>query len=252
MCGNNNNNNTARRGLTYDGCNLFKQRLVLSTLNCKRVKIQNVRSKEDNPGLRDFVASYIRLLDKLGLLYGGVHPLKAVLKGVTNMDSSVRPCSFPTLKIYLFLHRSTSSTPCKKCQRRALNYNMKRHFVDSSCSAVGLLWADPGGRDLFLSAEQLSTPLGQGDPVLPEDLRRNWAKLLLEEIYKVGCIDSTNQSLALMYMTLGQENLCNALHGHLSLHTRTFITIFFFSQSAWQNVRSKDLSCSMNSYNGNC
>uniref|UniRef100_A0A4W5QDE7 RNA 3'-terminal phosphate cyclase domain-containing protein n=1 Tax=Hucho hucho TaxID=62062 RepID=A0A4W5QDE7_9TELE len=203
------------RGLTYDGCNLFKQRLVLSTLNCKRVKIQNVRSKEDNPGLRDFVASYIRLLDKLGLLYGGVHPLKAVLKGVTNMDSSVRPCSFPTLKF-------------------------------------SRLWADPGGRDLFLSAEQLSTPLGQGDPVLPEDLRRNWAKLLLEEIYKVGCIDSTNQSLALMYMTLGQENLCNALHGHLSLHTRTFITIFFFSQSAWQNVRSKDLSCSMNSYNGNC
>uniref|UniRef100_A0A4W5QI60 RNA 3'-terminal phosphate cyclase domain-containing protein n=1 Tax=Hucho hucho TaxID=62062 RepID=A0A4W5QI60_9TELE len=114
MCGNNNNNNTARRGLTYDGCNLFKQRLVLSTLNCKRVKIQNVRSKEDNPGLRDFVASYIRLLDKFSRL-----------------------------------------------------------------------WADPGGRDLFLSAEQLSTPLGQGDPVLPEDLRRNWAKLLLEEIYKV-------------------------------------------------------------------
>uniref|UniRef100_A0A4W5QDJ4 RNA 3'-terminal phosphate cyclase domain-containing protein n=1 Tax=Hucho hucho TaxID=62062 RepID=A0A4W5QDJ4_9TELE len=113
MCGNNNNNNTARRGLTYDGCNLFKQRLVLSTLNCKRVKIQNVRSKEDNPGLRDFVASYIRLLDKFSRL-----------------------------------------------------------------------WADPGGRDLFLSAEQLSTPLGQGDPVLPEDLRRNWAKLLLEEIYK--------------------------------------------------------------------
>uniref|UniRef100_A0A4W5QE26 Uncharacterized protein n=1 Tax=Hucho hucho TaxID=62062 RepID=A0A4W5QE26_9TELE len=101
------------------------------------------------------------------------HPLKAVLKGVTNMDSS-----------------------------------------------FSRLWADPGGRDLFLSAEQLSTPLGQGDPVLPEDLRRNWAKLLLEEIYKVGCIDSTNQSLALMYMTLGQENLCNALHGHLSLHTR--------------------------------
>ena len=38
----------------------------------------------------------------------------------------------------------------------------------------------------FLSAEQVSTPQGQGDPVLPEDLGRNCAKLLLEEIYRVG------------------------------------------------------------------
>lgn len=38
----------------------------------------------------------------------------------------------------------------------------------------------------FLSAEMASTPQGQGDPVLPEDLGRNCAKRLLEEIYRVG------------------------------------------------------------------
>lgn len=38
----------------------------------------------------------------------------------------------------------------------------------------------------FFSAEMSSTPQGQGDPVLPEDLGRNCAKLLLEEIYRVG------------------------------------------------------------------
>eukprot|EP00063_Salmo_salar_P019416 XP_013994251.1 PREDICTED: RNA 3'-terminal phosphate cyclase-like protein isoform X1 [Salmo salar] len=107
------------------------------------------------------------------------------------------------------------------------------------------LWADPGGRDLFLSAEQLSTPLGQGDPVLPEDLRWNCAKLLLEEIYKVGCIDSTNQSLALMYMTLGQEHVCNALHGHLSLHTRltySDMTDFFHMRFKMETPTSSNLS----------
>lgn len=37
----------------------------------------------------------------------------------------------------------------------------------------------------FLSAEMSSTPQGQGDPILPEDLGRNCAMLLLEEIYQV-------------------------------------------------------------------
>ncbi len=38
----------------------------------------------------------------------------------------------------------------------------------------------------FLGAEVVSTPQGQGDPVLPEDLGRDCAKLLLEEIYRVS------------------------------------------------------------------
>ncbi|XP_013994252.1 uncharacterized protein [Salmo salar] len=62
------------------------------------------------------------------------------------------------------------------------------------------LWADPGGRDLFLSAEQLSTPLGQGDPVLPEDLRWNCAKLLLEEIYKALPANTTSSDFLLQLL----------------------------------------------------
>uniref|UniRef100_A0A8C1FG59 RNA terminal phosphate cyclase-like 1 n=1 Tax=Cyprinus carpio carpio TaxID=630221 RepID=A0A8C1FG59_CYPCA len=69
------------------GCSCFRQRLVLSTPSRKCVKIRNIRSKGDNPCLRDFEASFIRLLDQvtrieinqtgtvlfyqLGLLYGG-------------------------------------------------------------------------------------------------------------------------------------------------------------------------------------
>lgn len=75
----------------------------------------------------------------------------------------------------------------------------------------------------FLSAEMSSTPQGQGDPVLPEDLGRNCAKLLLEEIYRGGCVDSTNQSLALLYMTLGQQDVSKALLGPLSPYTIEFL-----------------------------
>ena len=48
----NTNNTMAGHGLDYDGCNFFRQRLVLSTLSGKRVKIQGIRWKEDDPGLR--------------------------------------------------------------------------------------------------------------------------------------------------------------------------------------------------------
>ncbi|KAF5912765.1 hypothetical protein HPG69_007755 [Diceros bicornis minor] len=71
----------------------------------------------------------------------------------------------------------------------------------------------------FLSAELASNPQGQGTAVLPEDLGRNCARLLLEEIYRGGCVDSTNQSLALLLMTLGQQDVSKVLLGPLSPYT---------------------------------
>eukprot|EP00112_Aurelia_sp_Birch-Aquarium-sp1_P009209 Seg2037.5 transcript_id=Seg2037.5/GoldUCD/mRNA.D3Y31 product="RNA 3'-terminal phosphate cyclase-like protein" protein_id=Seg2037.5/GoldUCD/D3Y31 len=76
--------------LEYKGCNFFRQRLVLATLAGKAVKIKDIRTEEDNPGVKEFEASFIRLLDRItngsrieisetgtsvfykpGLLYGG-------------------------------------------------------------------------------------------------------------------------------------------------------------------------------------
>ncbi len=51
--------------LTYSGSNYLKQRLVLATLSGKAVQIKNIRSEHDAPGLRDYEASLIRLLDKI-------------------------------------------------------------------------------------------------------------------------------------------------------------------------------------------
>ena len=46
--------------LTYEGCNFFRQRLVLATLSGKSVKTKNIRAVEDDPGLK--VASIIELI----------------------------------------------------------------------------------------------------------------------------------------------------------------------------------------------
>ncbi|KAJ8401953.1 hypothetical protein AAFF_G00375340 [Aldrovandia affinis] len=336
----------ANQGLTYDGCNFFRQRLVLSTLSGKRVRIRNIRSKDDNPGLRDFEASFIRLMDKItngtrieinqtgtvlffqpGLLYGGTvehecnpqrsvgyyleallmlapfmkNPLRVILKGVTNdqKDPSVdtlKATTIPLMKKFgldgeglelkvvkrgmppggggeVFFSCPVRRTirpvqltnPGKIKRIRGTAYSvrvspqMANRVVDSARSILNKFIPDiyiytdhmkganagksPGfGLTLvaettngaFLSAELVSSPQGQGDPMLPEDLGRNCAKLLLEEIHRGGYVDSTNQSLSLLYMTLGQQDVSKALLGPLSpytieflRHTRDFFQLLF-------------------------
>uniref|UniRef100_A0A8C7WYI1 RNA 3'-terminal phosphate cyclase-like protein n=1 Tax=Oryzias sinensis TaxID=183150 RepID=A0A8C7WYI1_9TELE len=325
----------ANQGLSYEGCNFLRQRLVLSTLSGKRVRIKNIRSKEDDPGLRDFEASFIRLLDKVtngsrieinqtgtvlsyqpGLLYGGsiehdCNPqrsigyyleallmlapfmkmaLKATLRGVTNDPNDptidlLKTTAVPLMKRFgidgegfdlRVVKRGMApggggevvlSCPIRRTLKpvqlteqakikriRGVAYSvrvspqMANRIVESTRAVLNQFIPDiyiytdhmkgansgksPGfGLTLvaetqngcFLGAEMSSTPQGQGDPILPEDLGRNCAKLLLEEIYRGGCVDSSNQSLALLLMTLGQQDVSKVLLGPLSAYTIEFL-----------------------------
>ena len=70
-----------------------------------------------------------------------------------------------------------------------------------------------------LSAEGVSNPAGSEDgPVLPEDLGKNVAQSLLEEIYRGGCVDSCAQSLAFTLMALGPPDVSKILTGPLTPH----------------------------------
>eukprot|EP00930_Biecheleria_cincta_P007014 TRINITY_DN10814_c0_g1_i2.p1 TRINITY_DN10814_c0_g1~~TRINITY_DN10814_c0_g1_i2.p1 ORF type:complete len:375 (-),score=71.94 TRINITY_DN10814_c0_g1_i2:67-1191(-) len=51
--------------LRYQGSNFLRQRLVLATVSGRPVVITDIRSKDEEPGLRDYEASFVRLLDKL-------------------------------------------------------------------------------------------------------------------------------------------------------------------------------------------
>lgn len=88
--------------LHYKGSSFFKQRLILSVLSGKPIRITDIRARDDIPGLREFEVSLIRLLDKVtngtvvelneagtalyfqpGLLYGGkVDHLCSVQRGI--------------------------------------------------------------------------------------------------------------------------------------------------------------------------
>ena len=51
--------------LRFSGSEQFRQRLVYSTLAGRAIRIDDIRSRDENPGLRDFEASFLRLLEKV-------------------------------------------------------------------------------------------------------------------------------------------------------------------------------------------
>lgn len=51
--------------LTYKGSNFFKQRLLLATLSGKAIKINEIRSFDAEPGIRDYEMGLINLLLKI-------------------------------------------------------------------------------------------------------------------------------------------------------------------------------------------
>ena len=64
--------------LTYEGCNFFRQRLILATLSGRSVKIKKIRYKDGDPGLKG--ACNVTIL-KLSPLYcrvfiSKINPLK--------------------------------------------------------------------------------------------------------------------------------------------------------------------------------
>jgi len=49
----------------YTGSNFLRQRLVLSALSAKPIRVTKIRHRDDDPGIRDFESSLLRLVDKI-------------------------------------------------------------------------------------------------------------------------------------------------------------------------------------------
>lgn len=51
--------------LRFEGCNFMRQRLVYSILSGRPIVISNIRSSDDEPGIKDFEATLLSLLEKV-------------------------------------------------------------------------------------------------------------------------------------------------------------------------------------------
>ncbi|XP_014785786.1 RNA 3'-terminal phosphate cyclase-like protein [Octopus bimaculoides] len=323
---------SGKKLLEYEGCNFFRQRLVLSILSGKSVRITKIRSRDDNPGLQEFELSFISLLEKLsngskvvinetgttilfhpGMLSGGSFdhecnigraltyyieplfclapfakkPLKVVLRGIThNLDDAsvdhMKFSSLPVLKRFLGTDEDLElkitrrgpapdgggeavfSCPCRqklrpiqytdpgrvkkirgiawctKVSPGTLNRLMESakdvlsefihdiyihsdHCKGKECGkspGFGLTLVAETTKGTFLAAEAISSPKGSDKgPSVAEDVGKKAAYLLLEEIYRGGCVDSLNQSMAALFMVLGSQDVSKLQIGQLTPYT---------------------------------
>ncbi|XP_055844928.1 probable RNA 3'-terminal phosphate cyclase-like protein [Episyrphus balteatus] len=322
--------------LVFRGSNFLKQRLILSILSGKPVKIIDIRSNDNVPGLREFEVGLIRLLDKItngtkielnpsgtsvvfspGLLHGGTihhdcclqrgigyyldvlialgpfckNPLHATLRGVTNSKESpsvdnVKTSALSLLKRFLIVDEGLELKVTKRgvmpegggevifrcpvrknfraiqCVKQGMvkrirgtvyackvSPAMANRTVESAKGVMlnfltdvyiytdqnkGKLSGNSPGfginlvaettEGVIFSAECVSNVKEQGnEPSVPEDLGKEAAHKLLDEIYRGGCVDSSFQWMAALFMALGQKNVSKFLTGPLSQYTVHFL-----------------------------
>eukprot|EP00794_Sanderia_malayensis_P008069 gene8069-8932_t len=292
--------------LHYQGCNFLRQRIILSTLSGRAVRITNIRTEEDDPGIRGTSLMY-----KPGLLLGGAvehdcscqrsigyyleavillapfckKPLNLTLRGITNdqNDPSVDIIKYVTLAILkkfiidddvdlkinkrgaapdgggeIFFKcpvrrnlRPAQFVDCGKIKRiRGTAYTMKvspgfaSRMVDScrgilnqfvsdiyiytdhckgvqsgNCPGFGISLMAESTSGAMLSAEFASSPKGDSNVLTPEEIGKQGALRLVEEIFKGGYVDTTHQSLVLLFMALGQMDISKVLLGPLTRYS---------------------------------
>lgn len=81
--------------------------------------------------------------------------------------------------------------------------------------------------NVVYAAESVATSQG----TLPEDLGKECANKLLDEIYRSGCCDSTFQWIFMLYMALGAKSVSKVVVGPLSQYSISFLQLLreFFS-----------------------
>ncbi|CAK1551329.1 unnamed protein product [Leptosia nina] len=321
--------------LIYKGSNFFRQRLLLSTLSGRAVKIEEIRSSHDDPGLREYEVNLIRLLDKItngtrvelsetgtsmyfqpGILIGGQvthsccpqrgigyylevllalgpfckEPINAVLQGVTHHDldvsvDKVKAAALPVLLKFILVDDGLELKVVRrgapplgggevvfKCPVRRhlrplqwckwglvkrirgvvyalrVSPTMANRVVESAKGVMLKFLPDvyintdqcrgsnagksPGfGVSLvaetndktFYCAEAKSLEPGTGESTLPEDLGRECAMKLLDEIHRGGAVDSSFQWILALWMALGQKDVSECVVGPLSEYTIRFL-----------------------------
>lgn len=72
----------------------------------------------------------------------------------------------------------------------------------------------------FICAEAMSNIPGEDDETkLPEDVGKEAAWRLLEEIYRSGCVDTLCQPIVLLFMVLAPKDVSKIVLGPLTPHT---------------------------------
>ena len=108
--------------------------------------------------------------------------------GMSPLCLGMSPCAWVWVLVLGYESLCLGMSPCAWVWVLVLVFtllNARPRFPPRS-PGFGLSLVAETTQGVFLGAELVSSPQGQGDPMLPEDLGRQCAKLLLEEVYRVS------------------------------------------------------------------
>lgn len=88
-------------------------------------------------------------------------------------------------------------------------------------SGFGISLSAETTENVIYAAESVATTQG----TLPEDLGKDCANKLLDEIYRSGCCDSTFQWIMMLYMALGPKSVSKVVVGPLSQYSIGFLQL---------------------------
>lgn len=88
-------------------------------------------------------------------------------------------------------------------------------------SGYGISLSAETTEGVIYAAESVATAQG----ILPEDLGKECANKLLDEVYRSGCCDSTFQWIMMLYMSLGPKSVSKVVVGPLSQYSIGFLQL---------------------------
>ncbi|OQR67702.1 RNA 3'-terminal phosphate cyclase protein-like [Tropilaelaps mercedesae] len=92
-----------------------------------------------------------------------------------------------------------------------------------NCPGFGICLVAETRNGAFYAADAMSDPSKGRELMIPEEIGKEAAVRLVQEIYRGGCADTANQSLALLLMALGPTDVSKYQLGPLTPYTIQFL-----------------------------
>lgn len=236
--------------------------------NPLRIKLRGVTNNQIDPSVDNIKSSSLPLLAKFlgsddglelkvlkrGAPPGGggevlfACPCKPKLRPIKFLDAGkvkrIRGVAYAMRVSPQFANRMVDSAKSllNKCVPDVYIYTDHMRGASSGKSpGFGLCLVAETTNGSFYTAEACSNARdgeGQGGlsgaPSVPEDIGLEAASLLLDEVFRGGCVDSSNQSTAALMMALGQSDISKIVMGeltnysiHFLRHMKTFLQVTF-------------------------
>ncbi|KAI6132116.1 18S rRNA biogenesis protein [Pisolithus croceorrhizus] len=240
--------------ISYSGHQYLRQRLA--------VRIEKVRSEDENPGLTDYEVSLLRLLEKvtngtvveISVTAGGpvthdcplsrsigyfLEPLADLIRTVTllhlqlfgisdGLELRIKrrgapPCSSAQVVKQVTTVNFIEPGKIKRIRGIAHAVRVSPQFSNRMIDA-----ARSPGYGLSLLAESTTSAIHCAEVVsqpggTPEDVALLASRALLSEIRQGGCVDRKHQCLVLLMMVLGSEDVGRCRMGEPTVRTVQFL-----------------------------